>query len=82
MVKPTTTLQAAHVQKLFDIEVKNPPVINVAKQVKKDNLLPILYNNKIAIKYTIPRINAISKNVQLPIVQGTKKIYPYRSPSV
>lgn len=42
MVKPTTTLVAAQVQKLFDIDVKNPPVIKVARHVKKDNLLPIL----------------------------------------
>lgn len=44
MVKPTTTRVAAHVQKLFDMEVKKPPVINVAKQVKNDSLLPILRN--------------------------------------
>lgn len=44
MVKPTTTLVAAHVQKLFDMNVKNPPVIKVARHVKKDNLLPILYD--------------------------------------
>lgn len=43
MVKPTTILVAAHVQKLFDMNVKNPPVIRVARHVKKDNLLPILY---------------------------------------
>lgn len=36
------TLVAAQVQKLFDIDVKNPPVIKVAKHVKKDNLRPIL----------------------------------------
>lgn len=42
MVKPTTILVAAQVQKLFDIDVKNPPVIKVARHVKKDNLLPIL----------------------------------------
>lgn len=45
MVKPTTTLVAAHVQKLFDMDVKNPPVIKVARHVKKDNLLPILSFN-------------------------------------
>lgn len=43
MVKPTSILVAAHVQKLFDMDVKNPPVIKVARHVKKDNLLPILH---------------------------------------
>lgn len=36
------TRVTAQVQKLFDIDVKNPPVIKVAKHVKKDNLRPIL----------------------------------------
>lgn len=44
MVRPTTTRVAAQVQKLFDIDVRNPPVIRVARQVKKDSLLPILRN--------------------------------------
>ena len=42
MVSPTTILQAAQVQKLFDIDVRKAPVISVAKQVKKESLRPIL----------------------------------------
>lgn len=32
----------AQVQKLFDIDVRNPPVIKVAKHVKKDIFRPTL----------------------------------------
>lgn len=42
IVSPTTTRQAAQVQKLLDIDVKNPPAIRVAKQEKKESLRPIL----------------------------------------
>lgn len=43
MVSPTTTRQAAQVQKLLDIDVKNPPAIRVAKHVKNESLRPILF---------------------------------------
>lgn len=46
IVKPTTTRVAAQVQKLFEMNVRNPPVISVARQVKKDNLLPSLYGKE------------------------------------
>lgn len=55
MVKPTTTLVAAQVQKLFDIDVKNPPVIKVARHVKKDNLLPILCDTTKAMKQPVSK---------------------------
>jgi len=48
IVKPTTKRVEAQVQKLFEIAVRKPPIINVAKHVKKDNLRPILFN-KIAV---------------------------------
>ncbi|TGZ55920.1 hypothetical protein DBV15_06073 [Temnothorax longispinosus] len=41
---PTTKRVEAQVQKLFEIAVRKPPIINVAKHVKKDNLRPILFN--------------------------------------
>jgi len=44
IVKPTTKRVEAQVQKLFEIAVRKPPIINVAKHVKKDNLRPILSN--------------------------------------
>lgn len=37
---------AAHVQKLFAIEQRKPPVIRVARQEKNDNLLPILHEKE------------------------------------
>lgn len=55
MVKPTTTLVAAQVQKLFDIDVKNPPVIKVARHVKKDNLLPILCDTTKVMKQPVSK---------------------------
>lgn len=65
MVKPTTTLVAAQVQKLFDIDVKNPPVIKVARHVKKDNLLPILRHVTETTNQSVP---TFQNYCSLPVV--------------
>lgn len=53
IVKPTTKRVEAQVQKLFVIDVKKPPVINVARHAKKDNFRPILSNKIMTFKYSI-----------------------------
>lgn len=45
MVRPTTTLEAAHHQKFIALAVNKLPTINVARHIKYDFRLPILNEN-------------------------------------